>query len=879
MRSQKAAFRPKQKNRLRGATAGPFGAVAVLLALALALLMPGLPAVAMAEEEAPEQPEALISAQQMDDSVNRALAGNQAELADLEGQLKQLDTLQASIRTDIKANESQNAAHGQLLLATQLPIEDLQKALSENRLASKILTDRMATFQKRHEAITLMLQATQDRQRLAREQIDNIAQSQFSQDQKRQLEGKTRKLMEILDKKIRLGDRYLKISGELLERMTAAVEEKQQIAAQLITRIESWKKASFFSQTDPLRYFKWPSIQEAFDSFERRLATILSPTAWKVRWSSQIKLGGLGRIAFFLVALAAVLMLQGRCRSTIRRVEQQCEGPGWFYRCLGLLLLRRSLTYLGMTALFGAVTYTQSSLTGIELSRLLFEIFAVLLITRWGLDALKYGFGVIPSALRNYSARRLKQLILIFRATIIGFVVVRWIAGSDSLLTGLVWDLIVTTYLVWCVIFWQQIKPVAAETVRSGQPAPAPQKMDMLKGGSFIIVGGSLTLSLLGYNSLADHWFAGWISTIVLLFWGWISLNAIREWHSDHKAQAAAADEDHIVGSTHPWRWSMIQLVRFVWIFILAAALIWSWDSGGYLRAQLGRLIGFTVAIGKVNLSIRGILMAIVIVYLTHLGVRLGRALISFQILEKRSLERGLKDSILTVSSYLGWGLGLLLTLAVIGVDATSLAVVFGALSVGIGFGLQNIFNNFISGLILLFERPIQVGDYVEVGGLWAEVKKINVRSTVVQTFDNAAVIIPNSEFISQRVTNWSFKDRRMRRHIEVGVAYGSDTELVEKTLLEIVQARKRCLKFPRPDVIFVDHGPSALLFRLRIWVDVDNFWAVPSAIRFDIDKRFRELGIEIAFPQQDLHIRSYPEEFKPRVADEKHDAPETKVE
>ncbi len=192
----------------------------------------------------------------------------------------------------------------------------------------------------------------------------------------------------------------------------------------------------------------------------------------------------------------------------------------------------------------------------------------------------------------------------------------------------------------------------------------------------------------------------------------------------------------------------------------------------------------------------------------------------------------------------------------------------------GIGFGLQNIFNNFISGLILLFERPIQVGDYVEVGGLWAEVKKINVRATVVQTFDNASVVIPNSEFISQRVTNWSFKDKRMRRNLEVGVAYGSDIELVSKTLQEIVREHKKVYKYPRPDVLFIDHGASALTFRLRIWTHVDDFWSVPSQIRFDIDRRFRELGIEIAFPQQDIHIRSYPEEFRPQMPAAEKPAP-----
>ncbi len=867
MRINEMICMPEDECRTRRPGYRAFFAVILLSVLMCAVFIPGQPPLARAEEEEPEAADVLISAQQIEDSVNRALVGNQAELADLEAQLSELDSLQAVIRTEIKANESQNAAHGQLLLTTGLPIGDLEKALSENRLASKILTDRMASFQKRHDAIAIMIQASNERRGLARQQIANIGQSQFSDEEKQRLEANTRKLIQVLDRKKELGERYLQISGELLALAKGAVEEKILIAQQLATRLATKKKASFFSRTDPLRYFSWPAVQEALRSLGSRVGMVYDPAVWKAQWR-QARMGGLDRLArwaVFLLALAAVLALKGRCRAHIRRFETQCEGPGWYHRCLGLLLLRRSLGYLGMTILFGFFSYFQLSLFNIGLGRLLYEIFLILLITRWGINFLDQGFSGSPSALRTFVTGRLKRLLFLFRAAAITFAILKWSAGVDSLLTGLAWDAGVTVILIWTLNFWRQIKPVVAEGVREGQAAPDAKKMAMLRGGSFIVVGGSLLLSLLGYDALADHWIEGWIRTIVLLFWGWISLNAIREWHNDHKAEAAAAAEDHIVGETHPWRWSMIQLVRFAWIFIITAGFLWSWDSGGYLQAQLGRFIGHTVSIGKVNLSIRGILMAVAIVYLTHLGVRLGRALINHQILENRSLERGLKDSILTVSGYLGWGLGLLLTLAVIGVDTTSLAVVFGALSVGIGFGLQNIFNNFISGLILLFERPIQVGDYVEVGGLWAEVKKINVRSTVVQTFDNAAVIIPNSEFISQRVTNWCFKDKRMRRHIEVGVAYGSDIDLVEKTLLEIVHKRKRVLKFPRPDVIFVDHGPSALIFRLRIWVDVDNFWAVPSAIRFDIDRRFRELGIEIAFPQQDLHIRSYPEEFRPQ--------------
>jgi len=183
--------------------------------------------------------------------------------------------------------------------------------------------------------------------------------------------------------------------------------------------------------------------------------------------------------------------------------------------------------------------------------------------------------------------------------------------------------------------------------------------------------------------------------------------------------------------------------------------------------------------------------------------------------------------------------------------------VAFGALGIGLGFGLQNIFNNFLSGIILLFERPIQVGDAIEINGIWGEVRKINVRSTLVQTYDNASLIIPNAEFISSQVTNWSFKDMRLRRTVAVGVAYGSDVNLVKKTLEEIAQKVTWVLKFPVPQILFSDFADSALIFRLRVWTDIDHMLTVESEIRFEIYRLFNERGIEIAFPQLDLHVRS----------------------
>ncbi|QCQ23520.1 mechanosensitive ion channel [Desulfoglaeba alkanexedens ALDC] len=220
-------------------------------------------------------------------------------------------------------------------------------------------------------------------------------------------------------------------------------------------------------------------------------------------------------------------------------------------------------------------------------------------------------------------------------------------------------------------------------------------------------------------------------------------------------------------------------------------------------------------------------------------------------------MELGLRESITTISAYVVWALGILASLNALGFSSTSLAVAFGALGIGLGFGLQNIFNNFISGLILLFERPIQVGDALEINGTWGEVVKINVRSTVVQTWDNASLIIPNSEFVTTQVTNWSFKDTRLRRSIDVGVAYASDVERVRETLLEAARSHPLVLHYPEPSVLFLDFGDSALLFRLRVWTTVKDCLTVETDLRFEITRLFRERGIEIPFPQHDLHLRS----------------------
>ena len=209
------------------------------------------------------------------------------------------------------------------------------------------------------------------------------------------------------------------------------------------------------------------------------------------------------------------------------------------------------------------------------------------------------------------------------------------------------------------------------------------------------------------------------------------------------------------------------------------------------------------------------------------------------------------------------------------GLDLSNIALVAGALSVGIGFGLQSIVNNFVSGLILLAERPIKTGDWVVVGGDQGYVRKISVRATKIETFDRATVIVPNAELISNRVMNWMHDGSMGRIIIPVGVSYDADPEQVREILLRIADESEYVSSYPGPSVFFMDFGASSLDFELRCYIqDINSSLSAKSALRFAIFKAMKEAGIEIPFPQQDIHVRSlsapHKEQLAEQIAEEK---------
>ncbi len=294
---------------------------------------------------------------------------------------------------------------------------------------------------------------------------------------------------------------------------------------------------------------------------------------------------------------------------------------------------------------------------------------------------------------------------------------------------------------------------------------------------------------------------------------------------------------------------------------VLLPTILMIWGVYDDLKGAINGLLALGFNLGSQRISVGLVITAAGILYGSFLASWIIQKLLMDQVLARRRVATGVRVSIARLVHYLFISVGFLVALLALGFEFTKLTIMLSALGVGIGFGLQAVVNNFVSGLILLFERPVRVGDTIELEGRWAEIKKIGLRATTVQTLDQADVIIPNADLIANQVTNWTLSNRRVRLTIPVGVAYGSDVPLVMEILMECANENSMVDKTFTPQVLFLNFGESSLYFELRVWVlDADHRLKTKSELHQAIDRRFRKAKIEIAFPQRDLHLRSLDE-------------------
>ncbi|TGB03970.1 mechanosensitive ion channel family protein [Halobacillus salinus] len=266
--------------------------------------------------------------------------------------------------------------------------------------------------------------------------------------------------------------------------------------------------------------------------------------------------------------------------------------------------------------------------------------------------------------------------------------------------------------------------------------------------------------------------------------------------------------------------------------------------------------------IGSEPVSVFLILIAVLIILLTSRISSLVRRYIFPGVYKRYELDQGVQFTFDKAFHYIIMVLAVVVSLSTVGFELSALTVFAGVVGVGIGFGMQNIASNFISGIILLFERPIKVGDRVIVNDIIGDVQRINMRATVIKTLDNEHIIVPNSYFLEEHVINRSYSDKVMRLVMPVGVAYGSDVELVRQLLLQVAEdeaaVSPTVQSKPEPFVYFKEFGDSSLNFELFVWIsDPTHVIRLRSALNFRIDAIFRENQVEIPFPQRDLHVRS----------------------
>jgi len=398
--------------------------------------------------------------------------------------------------------------------------------------------------------------------------------------------------------------------------------------------------------------------------------------------------------------------------------------------------------------------------------------------------------------------------------------------------------------------------------------APEPFNSRKLRGLIVLVLLAGLFAEIFGFRNLSVYLLRGLIGTALLASILWVAHVLLQElfdgmeegrhpWERGLRNTLRLAQDEPVPGLI----WLRLVIVLMTWLLFASGVFaLWGYTESVWTMLREGLITGFQVA-GMQIVPLNWIIaIAVFALLVTAVGWIRNEALPGW--VEKTKISHGAKEAIITISGYVGLIIAALIGLSLAGFSFTNLAIVVGALSVGIGFGLQNIVNNFVSGIILLFERPIRTGDWIVVGNTEGYVRKISIRSTQIETFDRADVIVPNSELISSQVTNWMLNDPWGRVTVPIGVAYGTDVGQLRELLLEVAMNHTLVIrdgaKVSPPKVLFRSFGDSSLNFELRCFIRlVDRRLDTLSELNFAIERALREAGIQIPFPQRDLHVRS----------------------
>ncbi|MFO7752395.1 MAG: mechanosensitive ion channel [Desulfobacteraceae bacterium] len=763
----------------------------------------------------------------------------------LESLTDKLNARKRSLEDDLRQEKiyrTQMDSLRNLLIVPGINISVLEKSVEDIQVSVSLINSRLEALKNELAEVETDRAAGKEALAFVQERINSLQKDSGTGDEYFNdlvnYRSILRKQSEVLDELRALVEKEIKINQSLSDSFQALAETLEKEIKDAKGGILLQREERIFDSGE------WKThIKQAFRA--------LNPSAFPGYVSARISLARThmtpGSILFLLGAAVTgfgLIKTASRIKGSQRYLDIRRTRAG-----SPLIMLESSLFPAFLILLVHTMSKTKIYIVFPDLLNLLKVFFVVFLFTRIAANAIRL---LVPEKGPLYfeAFYRWRRFFLwgIRGYTLVYLVIYRFISPQSLILipVRILSELFLTAGIF---TFWKRYARMGEESGKAGAA--------VINRGSKVVVVAGLLADISGYTHFASWWYMSWGITLavvclgVLLFY---SINDVDRRFKEHFEPETRKS----YGISYSFYWLVS---NGVYIFIFAFVIIgvaFSWGAGGRFLTGAADFFSRTYTLGKISLSLSGFVYAIVVLLATYVFTLFWKKIMSERILKQSGISMGAKESIITVSVYIIWGGGILISLGVLGLNTASMALGFGALGIGLGFGLQNIFNNFVSGLILLFERPIQVGDVVEVAGIWGEVKKINVRATLVQTYTHSSLIIPNSEFISAQVTNWSHRDPYIRRDLPVGVAYGSDTQLVKDLMLRAADGVKEVRNFPyAPVVQFTNFGDSSLDFRLRFWSTIEDFIRAESNLRFEIDRLFRENGVSIPFPQRDLHLKS----------------------
>jgi len=640
----------------------------------------------------------------------------------------------------------------------------------------------------------------------------------------------------------------------------------------LVDEISSMRRELFTNTLSKQYEMNYTLIGEAFDDFRAQMMSVYRSVASWLNFVVRYKLSSVLAATFFAIAAALLLLMGGR-------------------RLIGGLIYKNPLeaepSYLTRlsVAFWSTLLRTASLLVFLGATWFFFDYFEVLrgdigtmLAAFFGLIGLVY---FVHRLMRSTLTPSLPQWrlveiepsparILIFLVTVMALA-----TGLDLLLSQIfsiygapvivsIGESLVATVIVGLLVMLiASVKPFAYP---DGRPRPWPM---WLRVSLYLVGAITLIAALLGYIGFAKFISQQIVVTgaiLAMIYIGILSARAV----SEPGAFAGTALGRWLGKRSHIDDAGFDQLGLIFSILINALVVLgglplilmqWGFQWSEIRATAIS--MATEIKIGTVSFSIIGVLTGILVFTLGFFATRWFQRWLDGSVMARGRVDAGVRNSIRTAIGYAGVALAGLIGISAAGIDLSSFALVAGALSLGIGFGLQNVVSNFVSGLILLAERPFKVGDWVVAGAVSGTVKKISVRATEIETFQRQTVIMPNSELINAAVGNWTHKNKLGRIEIPIGVAYGSDVRKVHQILLDIARAHPLALKNPEPFVLFAAFGASSLDFEIRLFLsDVLNGSIVQNDIRFAIIEAFEREGIDIPYPHRKLLM-----DFAPPVA------------